>query len=127
MSTAESQFENEVFITAMDPSGICITRVKANSFITISHAKENTQHIKSYGEAMPLLVDSRNINSITKEARDHFAMRGRSPGVTAIAILIASPVSRLIGNFYMGLNKPVVPTKLFTEEDKAMRWLGKFL
>ncbi len=41
-------------------------------------------------------------------------------------LLIGSPVSRVIGNFFMGLNKPIYPTKLFTDPQKAIRWLQTF-
>jgi len=73
------------------------------------------------------LVDLRDINSITKEARDHFSMRDRKPAVSAIAMLVKSPVSSIIGNFFLGLNKPSVPTHLFTSEVKAVNWLEQFI
>jgi hypothetical protein len=41
----------------------------------------------------------------------------------AFAILIDSSVSRVVGNFFLGINKPAVPTKLFTNEKEAVKWL----
>ncbi len=40
--------------------------------------------------------------------------------------VISSPVSRVIGNFFMGLNKPISPTRLFTDPHKAIQWLHTF-
>lgn len=40
-----------------------------------------------------------------------------------LALLTGSPVSRMIGNAFMGLSKPPYPTRLFTEEDAAVIWL----
>jgi hypothetical protein len=31
-----------------------------------------------------------------------------------------------MGNFFLGLNKPHFPTKLFTSEEKAEVWLKEF-
>lgn len=121
------KYENEVFITWFDMDGICRTFVKPKSKIELSHAKGNSAYVFQYGDKPPILVDARNVISMSKESRDHLAMRDRVGGVCAIAIIIHSPLSRLIGNFFMGLNKPTVPTKLFTKESEALKWLHKFL
>ncbi len=44
----------------------------------------------------------------------------------ATALLIDSPVSRVIANFFMGLNRPLSPTRVFTEQTQAIRWLQTF-
>lgn len=41
----------------------------------------------------------------------------------AVALLVKTPVSSIIGNFFLGLNKPSFPTKLFTEKEEAIFWL----
>jgi hypothetical protein len=38
-----------------------------------------------------------------------------------------NPVSRIIGNFYMGINKTAMPVKMFSNEKEAMAWLKTFL
>jgi hypothetical protein len=120
--------ESRVFQTYIKDN-ICRTTVKLNASIEIADAKENTKIIGelSKGNIYPILVDLRKINTISKEARDYFSMHNRSAGVTAIAMLIKSPVSSIIGNFFLGLNKPTVSTQLFTSEDKAIKWLQQFI
>jgi len=119
--------ETRVFNTWLQ-DGICYTRVKPAAVIGLADAIENSEVVLkvSGGVVYPMLVDLRMINSITKEARDHFSMRGRKPGVNSIAMLVKSPVSSIIGNFFLGLNKPVVPTHLFTSEPKALKWLEQY-
>jgi len=119
--------ETRVFYTWME-NGICFTEVKQDGIIELPDAEENTIVVKKLtnNSACPILVDLRKIRSISKEARDHFSMRNRVPGVNAIAMLIKSPVSRIIGNFFLGLNKPVVETQLFTSKQKALGWVEKF-
>ena len=44
----------------------------------------------------------------------------------AQALVIDSGPSRVMGNFFLGLNKPRFPTKLFTSEAKAEAWLREY-
>jgi len=120
MSNAESIFE-----TTLDPRGFILSRVAPLAEIDLEDARENTRMVReiSGDQVYPILVDIRKIRSISKEARDHFAMRDRKPGVIAIAMLVSSPLSRIIGNFFLGLNQPAVPTRMFTDRDMAEQWI----
>ncbi len=119
--------ETRIFYTSLEKDGYILTKVKPDSEILLQDAKDNTAAvIKVSGDSnFPILVDLRQIKSISKEARDHFSMRGRKPHVTAIAMLVKSPVSRIIGNFFLGLNRPTVPTRLFTSEVDAKTWMKR--
>ena len=73
-----------------------------------------------------VLIDLTAVTEISKEARDYFANERTASIQRATALLIGSPVSRVIGNFFMGLNKPISPTRLFTDPHKAIQWLHTF-
>ena len=73
-----------------------------------------------------VLIDMTAVTEISKEARDYFANKRTASIQRATALLVSSPVSRTIGNFFMGLNKPISPTRLFTDPNKAIRWLHTF-
>jgi hypothetical protein len=120
--------ELKAFTTWINHNGVCYTVVKPNAEIEIEDAIENTAAVKAISKdhIYPMLVNLREIKSISKEARDHFSMQNRAPGVAAIAMFIKSPVSRIIGNFFLGLNRSVVPAKLFTNEEKAVAWLKQY-
>jgi len=124
-----SKIEIRAFTTWLGDNEICYTVVKPNAVVEIADAIENSAIVKeiSDGKTYPMLVNLKEIKSITKEARDHFSMQGRTPGIKAIGLLIKSPASTIIGNFFLGLNKSVVPVKLFTKEEKAVDWLKQFL
>lgn len=119
---------SKIFNTSIDKRGFILTIVVRGAEIQLEDARWNTNKVIeiSGGSNFPILVDLREIKSISKEARDHFSMRGRKPNVTAIAMLVASPVSSVIGNFFLGLNKPIVPTRLFTKENEAILWMKKY-
>lgn len=121
--------KTKAYTTWMGDDGIARTVVRPDAEIGLKEARENTEIIFSLysGKKFPLLVDSRNIKYITKEARDHFSIKNRDTVVTSFAILIQSPLSRVVGNFFMGINKPSVPARLFTKESEALAWLKKFL
>lgn len=120
-----SKVQTSVFTTWVDQNGICRTQVKKNSVVDLTEAIENTKAVIKVSNNIirPLLVDLREIKSISKPARDHFAIRNRVPPISAIAMLVKSPLSRIIGNFFLGINKPSVPTKLFSSEKTALVWL----
>ena len=44
-----------------------------------------------------------------------------------MAFVIKSLAQKLLGNAYLKINKPVVPTALFDNEEKAIEWLQKFI
>lgn len=78
----------------------------------------------SKGKRCPLLVDMRNIKSMDRTARQELAAY---TGVTSVAVLVDSPVSRIIGNFFTAFNKSAVPLRLFSSEAEATEWLKGFL
>jgi hypothetical protein len=79
------------------------------------------------GVRRPVLVDLRGLRSMTRECRKYFAGPETAEAESAVALLVMSPVARAIGNFFMGLNKPLVPTRLFTSEPEAVVWLSGFV
>jgi hypothetical protein len=117
------------FYTWMGADGICRTVTKPHAEIDLESAKENSAAVTGFYESkkFPLLIDSRNIKSISHDARKHFSTNGRDTKINAMAIMVKSPLSRVIGNFFMGLNKPQVPARLFESETLAVEWLKQFL
>ncbi len=76
------------------------------------------------GKRYPLLVDMRNVKSIDRTARQELAA---FTGVASVAILVDSPVSRVVSNFFTAFNKAAVPLRLFSSEAEATEWLKGFL
>jgi hypothetical protein len=79
------------------------------------------------GAPVPLAVDLRPARSQSAEARAIFAGPEGAQIASATALIIASPLSRVLGSFYLRVNKPAVPTRLFTSEADALRWLRGLL
>jgi hypothetical protein len=69
----------------------------------------------------PMLVDMATTADVTRGAR---AVFGRPCQASRIALLGASPVDRVLANFFLGINAVPCPTKFFTSEQEAIAWLA---
>jgi len=75
---------------------------------------------------LPVFCDTRGIVSIDKAARDYLAKSG-SLLAKAVALIGSENVSMTMSTFYLEINKPSVPTRIFTVEQEAMDYLKSFL
>jgi hypothetical protein len=71
----------------------------------------------------PFLMDIRNARSLSREARAFYDSAEVAEVFSATALLVSSPLSRAIGNFFLGFNRPAMPTRLFESEGEALAWL----
>jgi hypothetical protein len=79
------------------------------------------------GKPRPLLLDLRaHANTVTRECREYYAGAEAQKVNLAVAMLVRSNVSRVLGNFFLGLNKTRFPLRLFADPDEAVRWLRSF-
>jgi hypothetical protein len=60
--------------------------------------------------------------TFTPEARRYLAIEGLE-GVEKGALVSQSQVTTVLGNFYMMVNKPIKPMKLFNNKEDAVKWL----
>jgi hypothetical protein len=75
------------------------------------------------GEPVRLLFDLGAFRAVSSEARKLAASEAHAEGIRAVAFIATSAVGRVIGNFWLGLNRPPYPTRLFTDEESALDWL----
>ncbi len=108
-----------------DARGFVHAVMKHGCEMALDDAKENVAAIYELaGRTRTLvLVDMRGVRWQSREARDYFASANAAEATTAVALVIGSPVSRVLGSFFMRMGRHRFPTALFNEEDKAIRWL----
>lgn len=80
----------------------------------------------SNGRKMPIIVHLNNTVSIDKEARKYFASKESVELLTAGVILVKSSIQRMGVNIFFKIDKPPMPTKAFTDYEKAIRWLDGY-
>lgn len=76
-------------------------------------------------KAYPVLCDIRGIMDSDKAARDYLAQSG-SVLTKAVSLLGNDTVLLSIMSFYIKINKPRVPTKIFTDELAALAFLENY-
>jgi len=103
-------------------------RFTPDAEVTADDAREHVGVMNDItgGRPVNVLVDLRDIRSQDRDARAIYAGATSRAFTRACALLIASPISRVIGSFFLGLNRPLYPTRLFTEASEAERWLSTF-
>ena len=77
------------------------------------------------GRRSPLLVDTRDSRAVTRSARRELA--SRDDLVSAVAVIVGSPLSRVMGEFFLSVNRPRFPMRLFGDETSAVAWLEAFV
>ncbi|MFO0596658.1 MAG: hypothetical protein U0228_15180 [Myxococcaceae bacterium] len=100
-------------------------RFLPNAEVTAVDAHENLAATRELarGRRMKVVVDLREVRSQSADARAVLAGPEATAVSLAVALVVGSPLSRVLGNFYLGFNRPEVPTRLFSSPDDARAWL----
>lgn len=108
--------------------GILFGQFAPQLVIDLDTARETINARKKFAGSgvYPFLVEVSDVKSVTKEARDYFASADGTSNVIAAAIMTNSVLGKMMCNFFLNCSKPLVPTKLFTSREEAIKWLGKF-
>lgn len=114
---------NTLFDLQLDSEGLLRLTWARGASITEADAEAAMEQVNVLcGENRhPMLVDMATTSDVSRGARGVF---GRPCQASRIALLGASPVDRVLANFFLGLNKLPCPTKFFTSEADALSWLG---
>jgi len=75
--------------------------------------------------SFPVLCDIRGLKGADKDARDYLANEG-SAYTKAVGLIIGSPALKIMTNFYLMVNRPTVPTKVFKNEADALIFLDEY-
>ncbi len=73
------------------------------------------------GKNLPYIFSASDGVTVTKEAREN-SNTADSP-IAAYAMIANNIAYRLVANFYLKVNKPLVPSKLFSTFDDAVKWI----
>jgi hypothetical protein len=76
----------------------------------------------------PVLADIRAAAvGADREARTYYTTEEAARLKTAMAMVVDSPLQRMLGNFFLRLNRPPYPTRLFADQEAALSWLQDYL
>ena len=93
--------------------------------IAIQILDEGSQIISGPRPTMVLMQDMARVE---REARAFFASEEYMRRLSSqTALVVGSPVSRVIANFFVGLNRPAYPCRAFDDPELAVSWLRRFI
>lgn len=120
----ENYFENE-HIQVWLEEGILFFIYQPELKISLTIARQTVQdRLKvSNGVTRPVIADIRNLKHVDDDARDYLASKEAGVNINSLAVVTNTPIQNLFANFYLKLSRPPMPTQLFTDREKALRWL----
>jgi hypothetical protein len=94
---------------------------RQGSICTIAEARDLDAAVLALGHGpVNILVNLRNLASIDRDAREFL---NDSDSYTATAFLVSSAATRMMANFFLGLQRGKSPNKMFAGEGEALAWL----
>ena len=110
-------------------NNIMVVRLKEYADINLETMIEQHEAQKSLvgKDKYAVLVDGSKNSNPTPEAKKYMANHNPPNRMATAIVSNNNTATVIVGNFYIKMNKPVIPTKLFKSEDKAMQWLKQKL
>ncbi len=91
--------------------------------------KDDIEQIKKYNRSLipegkyGVLTIALSPFEVTAEARTLASSKEYTNDRVATAFVTTSIANRLVGNFFINFNKPATPTKMFSKEEDALKWM----
>lgn len=112
-------------------NNIIFVECKANAEIQLEDAKEDmelSEKLVAEVNYFATIIDTANIKSISKQARDWYSQsQNDNPRNVSVALIVNSFYTRIIANFFLGFKNSRTEMKIFNEKDDAIEWLYKEL
>lgn len=105
--------------------GVITLRIFGNAIIGHDEAKEMNDAIGalSGGNESLVLIMADEITQFSKEALAFSASAEGLRYTKADALVVKSLAQRITANFYLAVNAPPKPSKIFNSESEARKWL----
>jgi len=113
----------------LNEEGLLVVRINDGALQSLEDAKENLALAvtETGGQRRPLLIDIRTAQPLDADARHHYSGQTLVERFSALALLVeASPFGRMLGNVYLRVARPGIPTQLFSDDAQAVEWLKTY-
>lgn len=109
-------------------NGILYSKYKRGLVINLEIATQmvNDRLKISDGITRPFLVEVTRLLCVDSEGRNYLAGPAACELISAGAIVTPSKLLAFVGNAFLLLDKPLIPAKVFSTEESAVRWLEPF-
>lgn len=119
------QFANDIIDFSID-NGVLYGKYKV-SRIDLDAAKLATDFRNkiTQGKKLPSIANISIVKEVPKETREYFSQEA-GDNLTALAVIISNPVTRIMGNFFLKFHQPNYPFKLFKDYNSAIQWINNY-
>jgi hypothetical protein len=84
------------------------------------------RHEFTNNKPVVLLVYNQGVVRMDKKAREYLSSGDGVKGIIAAGIVVGSPFTSFMANFFVSVNKPKMPVRVFSNSEDALTWLQKF-
>lgn len=122
-----SSYSENDFATFYIDSGVLYFIYKPIELVSLSMAKSMTRSRLEFqkGKPFPVFCDTRSLQNVDKAAREYFANEGMFLA-KAVGLLVSHQATEALVDFFVRINKPVVPTKICKSETEALAFLRPY-
>ncbi|MCE2742536.1 MAG: hypothetical protein LW701_03025 [Fluviicola sp.] len=127
VKTEGKKFENYSILIRED--GIVQIEIIPDSEISVDEIIEGTNFVLERLDSIkaPVLFIANEFSLPSKESREYLAKKESLPYSLADAYVINSFPQKIAANFYLKVNKPARPTKMFNNKEDALIWLKTYM
>jgi hypothetical protein len=127
VKTEGKKFENYSILIRED--GIVQIEIIPDSEISVDEIIEGTNFVLERLDSIkaPVLFIANEFSLPSKESREYLAKKESLPYSLADAYVINSFPQKIAANFYLKVNKPARPTKMFNNREDALIWLKTYM
>ncbi|MBK9190674.1 MAG: hypothetical protein IPM77_03730 [Crocinitomicaceae bacterium] len=118
--------EKEKFTVSWLEGNIFEIKIKEKAYLDVDDIKEIQIHkaMLTQNQMHGVLFVSPQFGNISKEGRAYSASPAASINCVAKAVIAPNMGVKILANFYLSFDRPVVPHKIFTSVTEAIKWLG---
>lgn len=116
------------FIISLNEDGYYDLFIKDNIEIFVDDMLRIIEAQKQLsGQRIPILISGGKYSTTNVEVM-HFLAKNENMPYSKVSAYITNSVSqKLLGNFYIKINKPERPTKFFNNKEDAVTWLKQYI
>lgn len=116
------------FILSLHEEGFYDLFIKDNVEIFIDDMERIKAAQKELsGNRIPILIDGGKYSTTNIDVMRYIAKNENMPYSKVSAYIAKSTSQKLLGNFYMKMNKPERPTRFFSTRADAIEWIRQYL
>jgi hypoxanthine phosphoribosyltransferase len=121
-------YDTPTSIFWFDDNGIVYSVIKDIPTQTLEETVKNIEDFEKVigDKKVCMVIDVTNSGETSREIRDYVA-KEFPKFVKAIAMISKSALGKMLANLFFTIRTQPYPTKMFTEEEEAKKWIEQYL